>query len=95
MERYVVKNLRSILMTRYEIRRGRGITTEQFTYERITRRKLLDSEVPTRWPVRRWDAPLGWLLLLLDVDVRVHAFQAAAPISIRVSKMITAHSPVA
>jgi len=72
-----------------------GITTGQFTYKRITRRKLLDSEVPTRWPVRRWDALLGWLLLLLDVDVRIHALQAAAPISISIFEMIHVYLPVA
>jgi hypothetical protein len=53
-----------------------------FTYKRITRRKPLNPEVPACGPVRWWNSFLGWLLFLLDVDVRVHALQAAAPVSI-------------
>lgn len=76
MERYVMKDLRTILIPLCENRKGE---TRGFPYERITRGQLLDPEISTCRPVGRWNAFFGWLWLLLDVDIRVYALQAVAP----------------
>jgi hypothetical protein len=72
-----VKDLRSILISLYENLKGKA---RGFPYERITRSQLLDPELSTCWPVGRRNAFLGWLWLLLDVDIRVYALQAVAPL---------------
>ena len=94
MERYVVKDLRSILIPLYKNLKGRA---GGFPYERITRGQLLDPEISTCRPVGRRDAFLGWLWLLFDVDIRIYPLQAAALLYklFRVFQENTFFSPVA